>query len=152
MKGLPAALAAICSASLALSAQPAARDPRIGVWVQQVARGAAPVRQSFEDLDDGRIRLRLTGLTVEARCDGKAYAFMNAEGRAAGPTYSCRVTGPRTVEYTYTQAGRDAWTTSAGTETVSADGTTLTHVGVRRDASGKLVENLAQEYRRRDKR
>ena len=152
MKGIAVAVVALYCAGSALAAQLPSTDPRIGSWVQQVAPGAAAVRQTFEDLGGGRIRLRLTGLTVEARCDGKPYPFVTAAGRPSGSTYSCRVTGPRSVEYIYTQTGRDPWTTSAGTETVSADGTTLSHVGVRRDASGKLVENLAQEYRRSDKR
>jgi len=142
---------ALGMAAAALAMQ-AARDPRIGNWVQQAAPGTAAVRQSFEDLGDGRVRLRLTGLTVDARCDGKPYAFMTAAGKAAGPTYSCRITGPRTVEYVYSAPqGRDPWTTSTGVETVSEDGNTLIHVGVRRDAAGKVVENLHQEYRRRDK-
>jgi hypothetical protein len=140
---------AITASALAMEAS--GRDPRIGDWIQQAAPGTAAVRQSFEDLGDGRIRLRLTGLTVEARCDGKKYLFMTAEAKPAGPTYSCRITGPRTVEYAYAQEGRDPWTTSTGVETVSEDGSTLTHVGVRRDAAGKIVENLSQQYRRRGK-
>lgn len=150
MKGIPVAFLMVGCMNLALGADAPARDPRIGTWIQKAAPGTPAVRQSFEDLGDGRIRLRLAGLAAEARCDGKPYPLMNAEGRPAGATYSCRVTGPRSVDYVYTQNGREPWTTSTGTETVSADGNTLTHVGVRRDANGKLVENLTQEYRRRE--
>jgi hypothetical protein len=138
-------------AASALALEAAERDPRIGTWIQKAAPGTAAVRQSFEDLGGGRFRLHLTGMTVEARCDGKKYFFTTADGKPAGPTYSCRVTGSRTVEYSYTQEGRDPWTTSTGTETVSEDGGTLKHVGVRRDAAGRAVENLTQEYRRADK-
>jgi hypothetical protein len=150
MRKAPCLLLALCFSGAALTADEA-RDPRIGSWVQQAGPDSVGVQQSFEDLGDGRIRLRLSGLTVEARCDGRQYPFMTANGRPAGPTYSCRVTAPDTVEYVYTQEGRKAWTTSAGKETVSTDGNTLTHVGVRRDADGHVVENLRQEYRRREK-
>src|SRR5689334_7822153 len=150
MRGIPVAFLIVGWAIPGLGAEVSGRDPRIGTWVQRAAPGTAAVRQSFEDLGGGRIRLRLAGLTVEARCDGNPYPFVNAEGHPAGATYACRVTGPRSVDYIYTQNGREPWTTSTGTETVSADGNTLTHVGVRRDANGKLIQNLTQEYRRHE--
>jgi hypothetical protein len=122
-----------------------ARDPRIGFWVERP--GSTRIQTSYEDLGEGRIRLRLTGPVVEARCDGATYPFVGANGQPAGPMYSCRVTGPRTVEYVYSQPGRQPWTTSAGVETVSEDGNTLSHVGVRRDANGAFVERPAHSVR-----
>lgn len=125
-----------------------ARDPRIGTWIEQRGPGSAGLHTRYEDLGDGRVRIRLSGLLVDARCDGANYPFVDRSGKAAGPTYSCRITGPRTVEYVYTQAGREPWSSSKGVETVSEDGETLTHVGVRRDANGAFVEDLRLTFSR----
>ena len=119
------------------------QDPRIGNWIEQPGQGSARLRTSYEDLGDGRVRIHLSGLVVEARCDGETYPFTGSNGRPAGPTYSCRNTGPRTVEYTYTQIGREPWSISSGMETVSEDGDMLTHIGVRQNADGTFVENLS---------
>lgn len=124
------------------------RDPRVGTWIEQQGPGSAGLRTSYEDLGDGRVRIRLSGLVVEARCDGANYPFVGRNGQPAGPTYSCRITGPRTVEYTYTQVGREPWSTSTGLETVSEDGETLTHVGVRRDANGAYIEDVRLTFSR----
>jgi len=140
-------LLALFSSGEVLAKEPA-RDPRIGAWIQKAGPDSLGVRQSFEDIGEGRIRLRLSGLIVDARCDGRSYPFKTANGGLAGPTYACRIVGPNTVEYAYTQDGRRPWTTSVGAETVSEGGSTLIHVGVRRDAEGNVVENLRQEYRR----
>jgi len=128
------------------------RDPRIGTWIEQPGPGSAGLHTSYEDLGDGRVRIRLTGLVVDARCDGASYPWVDRSGQAAGPTYSCRITGPRTVEYVYTQIGRQPWSTSKGVETVSEDGATLTHVGVRRDANGAFVEDLRRTFSRQPAR
>lgn len=136
---------ALCGAAAAEAQE---RDPRIGTWIEQQGPDSVGLRTSYEDLGDGRVRIRLSGLVVEARCDGANYPFVGRNGQPAGPTYSCRITGPRTVEYTYTQAGREPWSTSTGLETVSEDGETLTHVGVRRDANGAYIEDVSLTFSR----
>jgi len=74
---------------LAMVSAAQARNPRIGFWVERP--GSTGIETSYEDLGDDRIRLRLTGLVVEARCDGATYPFVGANGQPAGPMYSCRV-------------------------------------------------------------
>ena len=138
----------VAALSFTVSAQAPARDPRIGAWTEKPGPGSSGIQTRYDDLGDGRVAVHLTGLVVNARCDGTNYPFVRPNGQPAGPTYACRITGPRTVEYTYTQPGRIPWTTSAGIDTVSEDGNTLTHVGVRRDATGAFIENLSQTFER----
>jgi hypothetical protein len=128
------------------------RDPRIGAWIEQPGPGSAGLHTTYEDLGDGRVRIHLSGLVVDARCDGASYPFVDRSGKAAGPTYSCRITRPRSVEYLYTQLGRQPWSTSKGVESVSEDGGTLTHVGVRQDANGVFVEDLCRTFSRQPAR
>jgi hypothetical protein len=143
--GLLLGATALCGAAEADAQE---RDPRIGTWIEQQGPGSVGLRTSYQDLGDGRVRIHLSGLVVEARCDGASYPFTGRNGKPAGPTYSCRITGPRTVEYTYSQPGRESWSTSTGLETVSVDGETLTHVGVRKDVNGAYIEDLRRTFSR----
>ena len=126
---------------------------------------------TYEDLGDGRFRYTMrthspsVRQNVEGKCDGGIYAFVHDDGTPSGNTLSCRITGPLTVEYLYTQGDKTGasptgpfaqyynspvWATSTGVEAVSADGNTLTVDGTRRDKDGRVVEERHAQYSRRD--
>jgi hypothetical protein len=150
------ALAAVGLASAATSSAQT-RDPRIGHWAQQPGPGSNGLHVTYEDRGEGRFRLTLGAhnapanrRVVEGKCDGGTYPFVTGDGTATGTTLSCRITGPLTMEYLYTQADKTVWATSTGVETVSADGSTLAWDAVHRDRNGGIVEELHSRFSRRD--
>ena len=134
-----------------------ASDPRIGHWAQHREPRSVGMHLTYQDRGDGRFRLTLfphympvDQLSVEAKCDGGTYPYVSGTGTPTGNTFSCRATGPRSFEYLYTQADQKVWATSAGVETVSDDGNTLTWVAVHKDTNGGTVEELSMHFSRRD--
>ena len=133
------------------------RDPRIGHWHEQRGPGSFGLHLTYEDLGDGRFRFTIGAhrmpvdqQIVEGKCDGGTYPFLDGNGTPSGNTLSCRITGPLTVEYLYTQGDETVWATSTGIEAVSADGNTLTVDGTHRDKDGRVVEERHARYSRRD--
>jgi hypothetical protein len=132
-------------------------DPRVGHWAQQRGPDSRGLHVTYEDLGGGRYRLTLGAhlalgyrQIVEMKCDGGAYPYVLGTGTPSGNTLSCRATGPRSFEYLYTKADQKGWATSAGVETVSEDGNTLTWVATHKDANGGAVEELRSQFSRRD--
>jgi hypothetical protein len=112
---------------------------------------------TYQELGDGRFRLTLfphympvDQQVVETKCDGGTYPYLSGTGTPTGSTFSCRATGPRSFEYLRTQADQTVWATSAGVETVSDDGNTLTWVIAHKDTNGRTVEELSMHFSRRD--
>ena len=141
--------------SASLSAQTS--DPRIGHWAQHREPRSVGMHLTYQDLGDGRFRLTLfphympvDRQIVEATCDGRTYPYVSGTGTPTGNTFSCRATGPRSFEYLYTRADQKVWATSAGVETVSDDGNTLTWEIVHKDTNGRTVEELSSHFSRRD--
>jgi hypothetical protein len=133
------------------------RDPRIGHWHEQRGPGSFGLHLTYEDLGAGRFRFTIGAhrmpvdqQIVEGKCDGGTYPFLDGNGTPSGNTLSCRITGPLTVEYLYTQGDKTVWATSTGIEAVSADGNTLTVDGTHRDKDGRVVEERHARYSRRD--
>lgn len=148
------ALIAVASVEIS-SAQ--TRDPRIGHWAEQPGPGSSGLHVTYEDLGDGRFRVTMPAhrmpenqQIVEGKCDGGTYPLLDGNGTPTGNTLSCRITGPLTVEYLYTQGDQTVWATSTGVEAVSADGNTLTWDATRRDKDGRVVEERHARFSRRD--
>ncbi len=129
-----ALVGALLLPSLAWSAGPTpdSRDPRIGYWIEERISPAYPqsegLQLSIEDIGGGRIRYKLGAnhdaahlLQVDARCDGAKYPLVDGNGKPEGRTYSCKVSGPRSVESTTTQVAGKPEATAALVETVSED-------------------------------
>ncbi len=113
MKVRPSLWVSLLIPGLAWCANPSTdvRDPRAGYWIEEKISSSYPQAQglqiSFADLGGGVFRYKLGAnhtpenmLVVEARCDGKDYPLVDGNGKANGRMYSCRVTGPRSVEST----------------------------------------------------
>ncbi len=137
-----------------------ARDPRAGYWIEEKDSSSYPQAQglqiSFEDLGGGVFRYKLGAnhdrenmLVVEARCDGKNYPLVDGNGKANGRTYSCRVTGPRSVESTTGHDPASPGISSTVVETVSEDGKELTGIATYRDANGATIRSLRRHFTRR---
>jgi hypothetical protein len=155
MGGFIALVALALASSETSSAQ--TRDSRIGHWAQQRGPGSAGLHVTYEDLGDGRFRytlgahyLPVAKQIFEGKCDGVTHPFLDGNGTPSGNTLSCRITGPLTVEYLYTQGDKTVWATSTGVEAVSADGNTLTWDATHRDKDGRVVEELHSRFSRRD--
>ena len=143
----------------AATLNPEGRDPRIGYWIEEKISPTYPqaegLQLSFEDLGGGRIRIKLGAnhtpenlIQVEAKCDGGVYPEVYGTGKPVGRSYSCRVTGPRTVK-----SGGEAGNPKSGSytlaETVSEDGITMTGDATYRDAAGKFVREVRRKFTRR---
>ena len=142
------------------AANPDARDPRIGYWIEDRISPTYPqaegLQLSFEDLGGGLIRYKLGAnhtpiymLQVDARCDGGQYSFVDGNGKPDGRMYSCRVTGARSVESTSSHDKASPGISSTVVETVSEDGTGLTGTGTYRDASGHITREVRRHFVRR---
>ena len=147
-------VAGLSLAGAVLAQTNATLQSQAGFWVEMRGPGSAGLHQSLELLEDGRFRLTLfpqrsfsNRLVVEGRCDGKPYPHMQG-GKPAASTFSCRIAGPRTMEYVYTHTGESSWKTSTGTQTVSEDGQLLSIDAVHRDADGKFIEELHRRLAR----
>jgi hypothetical protein len=154
--------ALLCAAGICAAAAPdlQAKDPRIGYWIEDRISAAYPQAQglqvSVEDLGGGRFRYTIGAnhlpenmLRVEGKCDGGRYTFVDGNGKSLGNTLSCRYSGAHAVDYLYTQAKADTWLTSTGSESVSEDGSRMTWKATRRDANGRVVEELSRQFSRR---
>ena len=145
---------------LVWAADPTGRDPRVGYWIEEKVSSSYPQAQglqiSFADLGGGVIRYKLGAnhtpenmLVVEARCDGKDYPLVDGNGKANGRTYSCRVTGPRSVESTTGHDPASPGVSSTVVETVSEDGKDLTGIATYKDANGATIRSLRRHFTRR---
>lgn len=150
-----ALLVLVLASSEVSSAQ--TRDPRIGHWAEQRGPGSTGLHVTYEKLGDGRFRYTIGAhrlpearQILEGKCDGVTHSFLDGNGTPSGNTLSCRITGPLTVEYLYTQGDNTVWATSTGIETVSADGNTLSWDATHRDRDGRVVEELHRRFSRRD--
>jgi hypothetical protein len=130
-------------AAATLNAQQDRPDPRIGSWAEiRTSANFSGLLRVFEPRDNGMIRLYLNAKVRESnriytdyRCDGGKYRTVNYAGKFTGTTYSCRVTGPRTVESSFIYGPADPGvdpnltpadsTSAVATETVSEDGKKL---------------------------
>jgi hypothetical protein len=152
-------------AAAALNAQNT-DDPRIGAWDElRSSTEFESLQRVFEKLDNGMIRLHLNAKLLEAnqwhidfRCDGKEYRSVTRDGKFTGTFYSCRQTGPRTVESVFRYAPPDAgvdgqWTAGRATaraqETVSADGKGYSTTLVTALANGQTREGR-RDFKRRE--
>jgi hypothetical protein len=161
--------AALCAlglgAAASLNAQGAA-DPRIGSWDE--VKGSTDYQsllRVFENLDNGMTRMYVNAKLLEAnrwhvdfKCDGRKYRTLTHNDRFTGTTYSCRQTGARTIESSFTYGAADPgvdvhWvekdrTSATATETVSADGKRYTTVVVSRSSNGQARQSRRDFVRR----
>ena len=149
-------LAAVGLASATMSSAQT-RDPRMGHWAQQPGPRSVGLHVTYEDLGEGQFRLTfgphyapVNQQILVGKCDGGTYRWVDGAGMPSGNTLSCRITGPRTVEYVYTRGDKTIWATSTGVETVSEDGNTLAWDAIHRDTNGGVVEELHSRFSRRD--
>lgn len=156
LTGVFIALAALGVACSGISSAQT-RDPRIGHWREQRGPGSFGMHVTYEDLGDSRFRLTLGAHNlpmnqriVEGKCDGGTYPYLDGNGTPSGNTLSCRITGPLTMEYVFTQGDQTVWATSIGVEAVSADGNTLTWDATHRDKDGRVVEERHARFSRSD--
>lgn len=151
----------------AIAQSTATPDPRVGSWDEQKTSayydGALRV---FENAGNGMTRLVLNAKLIEAnryrvdfKCDGSVYRVLNAEGKFTGLTYACKRTGDLTFESKSTREKADSgvqvfpsasgdFVSATGTETVSADGQTMTTSSKVTYADGHAVE-IEKKYVRR---
>ena len=164
--------AALCAlglgAAASLNAQGAA-DPRIGAWDEtRTSTDYQSLLRVFEHLDNGMTRMYVNAKLLEPnrwhvdfKCDGKKYRTLTHDDRFTGITYSCRQTGTRTIESSFTYGAADAgvdmrWTekdrtSGTWTETVSADGKRYTTTGVSKLKNGQTRESRRDFVRRESK-
>jgi hypothetical protein len=137
-----------------------AQDPRIGYWIEDRISATYPQAQglqlSFEDLGGGLVRYKLGAnhtpenlIQVEARCDGGKYRLVYGTGKLDGRMYSCRATGPRSVESMTSQPDSKTEATATLVETVSEDGNELTGNAIYRNANGEFVREVRRHFTRR---
>jgi len=141
-------------------------DPRIGSWDElKTSSHYDSVLRVFRNLDNGMIRMEVNFKLLEVnrwhvdfRCDGGNYRTLTYDGRFVGITYSCRRTGTRTVESSFTFGPADAGvdqrgagvgqTSGAWTEEVSADGKYYRTIGVAHLTSGGVQKSRREFVRR----
>jgi hypothetical protein len=115
-------------------------DPRIGSWDElKTSSHYDSLLRVFRNLNSGMIRMEVNFKLLEVnrwhvdfRCDGGKYRTLTYDGKFVGITYSCRRTGARTFESSFTYGPADAGVdqrgvgtgqiAATGTEEVSADG------------------------------
>jgi hypothetical protein len=168
LRKLGAAALALCVFGLgtapALSAQ-GESDPRIGSWDEQkTSTHYDSLLRVFERLDSGMTRMQVNAKLLEVnrwhvdfKCDGRKYRTVTNDGKFVGITYSCRRTGARTLESSFTYGPPDAgvgqlvqadWTSGTWTEEVSADGASYKTMGVTKLGNGQVREDHREFVRR----
>jgi hypothetical protein len=146
----------LCNAA----APDAARDPRLGYWVEEKVSAAYPQAQGLQiavdDLGGGVIRRNLGAnhtpehqQVVDTKCDGSTHAVMNGIAKPVGTDYSCKVTGPKSVQSTTVPGNMPRAASTTLVETVSEDGNTLIGAWTSFDASGKVIGQGARHFSRR---
>ncbi len=151
--------AGLCAIGLAAAATVNAQsesDPRIGSWdeVKNPIQYDSLLRV-FQYLDNGMLHMEVNAKLlqvnrwhVDFRCDGGKYRTLTYNGKYVGITYSCRRTGARTIQTSFTREEAEAgvelrstetdWTSAEWTEEVSADGMKYSTNGVTRLANGQV--------------
>jgi hypothetical protein len=160
---LPAIIAS--GAAAALNAQ-GDTDPRIGSWDElKTSSHYDSLLRAFRNLDNGMIRMEVNFKLLEVnrwhvdfRCDGGKYRTLTNDGKFVGFTYSCRRTGARTFQTSFTYGPADAGvdqrgvgvgqTAGTGTEEVSADGKYYKTTGVTQLSSGEVQKSHREFVRR----
>jgi hypothetical protein len=151
--------------AIAVSA-PRESEPRIGSWDElKTSSHYDSLLRVFERLDNGMIRMQVNAKLldgnrwhVDFRCDGRKYPTVTVDGKFVGISYSCRRTGARTLEssFTYGQADTGAglqlvrpdWTSGSWTEEVSADGVSYKTRGVTKLTNGQVRKEHREFVRR----
>ena len=152
-------VAAAAACMMAQNAGAQARDARVGAWVERkVSSSYQGLRRSFEDLGGGMIRVNIAVdangaalSSVDLRCDDRPYPVVGQDRQPTGLSLSCRALGPGVTAFTFTRASADSWTTSAGTESVSQDGETMTVSAVQTDPQGRVVNRIERQFARKPK-
>jgi beta-lactamase regulating signal transducer with metallopeptidase domain len=142
-------------------------DPRIGSWDElRTSTHYDSLLRVFRSLDNGMIRMEVNFKLLEVnrwhvdfRCDGGTYRTLTYDGKFVGITYSCKRTGARTVESSFTYGPADPGVDQRGvspgrpagklTEEVSADGKYYRTTGITPLASGG-VQKIHREFVRRN--
>jgi hypothetical protein len=161
--------AALCAiglgAAASLNAQ-AAADPRIGSWDElKTSTHYDSLLRVFRYRDDGMIHMDVNAKLLEVnrwhvdfKCDGGKYRTLTYDDKFVGILYSCRRTGARSIESSFTREAADAgvnlrwvgtdWTSAVWTEEVSADGKNYHTSGLTRLTSGQVRKELRDFVRR----
>jgi hypothetical protein len=169
LRKLGAAAVALCvfglGTSTVLSAE-SESDPRIGSWDElKTSTHYDSLLRVFERLDNGMIRMHVNAKLLEVnrwhvdfKCNGRKYRTVTDDGKFVGLTYSCRRTGARTLESSFTHEQPDAgaglrlvqpdWTSGTWTEEVSADGMSYKTIGVSKLTNGQVREDHREFVRR----
>jgi hypothetical protein len=153
-------LAMLTSGLCSAAAPDAARDPRIGYWVEERVSPSYPQAQGLQiavdDLGGGVIRRNIGAnhtpehqQVVDSRCDGAMHAVLNGIAKPVGTNYSCKVVGPREVESTTVPGNMPRAASTTLVETVSDDGMTLTGAWTSFDAGGKVIGRGSRHFTRR---
>lgn len=127
----------ILIASAALAATPAlAASPFDGTWKTDMKTAHFPTKPDMAEIKGGMYMCSTCTPAVKTPADGKPHAV---PGHASYDMLTVTVKDPRTVEYSYGKSGK---TVGMRTETVSADGKTLTGKGRYTNiATGKTAES-----------
>ena len=162
--------AVLCATGLGAAATLNAQsdtDPRIGSWDElKTSTHYDSLLRVFRSLDNGMIRMEVNFKLLEVnrwhvdfRCDGAKYRTLTYDGKFVGITYSCKRTGARTLESSFTYGPADAGVDQRGvvpgqtsgqvTEEVSADGKHYRTTGVTQLAGGGL-QKVHREFVRRN--
>jgi hypothetical protein len=151
-----AGLCALGLAAAAIADAQSEADPRIGSWdeVKNPVHYESLLR-SFKYLDNGMLHMEVNAKLLEVnrwhvdfKCDGGKYRTLTYDGKFVGITYSCRRSGARTIESSFTREEAEPgvalgsiqtdWTSSTWTEEVSADGMKYRTNGVTRLIDGRV--------------
>jgi hypothetical protein len=153
-----------CAAGLAVSAAdgPAARDPRLGYWVEESRSDSYPQSEGLqllvEDLGRGVTRYTLGAnhapqnkWIVAGRCDGSEHDVVKGTGDPWGNSAACRVLGPRAVATTTTPGNRQQAAMTVLIEAISEDGNDMMGNWTSWNADGKVLAEGFRHFTRRQR-